>query len=138
MFTARQFDTLADCASRETDAIDGICNDIARIGREMDARRKINHIAARCPKAEAIMKANRPDRQMGGIPGMMQVAMRAQSPEHYKYLAAERIVYLRRNRITLKQAGRNWRRADAVLLEQAAELRREAARRMSPERRAAR
>ncbi len=83
-------------------------------------------IAARCPKAQAIIDSN-PRRRPGyGMVGCQDVFASLNSPEHFKRKAAETILCLRKNRLLLKRMGRSYSAADASRLLKVAQYRRAA------------
>lgn len=107
---------------------EAIFADIERQAREWAEYQRKCEEAARCPVAERIIANNQPDPMREGMLGCAQMFVSLLDPRTYKRKAAETLVYLRLNRIASRDLGLNHNKADAILLERAANLRRQAAR----------
>ena len=71
--------------------------------------------------ADKIINNNPPVKPLHGLHGILAMAL---SRSDCKRIAADKIQYIRANRVANKSMGRNWRGADARLLARVAHIRR--------------
>lgn len=103
--------------------LEAIFATIEATGRLMREAEEADALAARCPKAEAIIRANDRGEPGYGVVGAAWLFSGFSDPRTYKRKAAEKILAARRCRIACRRMGRNVLAGTLPLLAQAAHCR---------------
>lgn len=113
---------MTDPLSAQDQALQGALTGIdqSKAERERDA------LEAACPLAERIIRNNPAKPLPHGMQGFFALMNSYSDPSAIKRTAAQRIIYLRRNRIACMSQGRNHRGPDAHILTEIAAMRKRA------------